>query len=49
MAEAELDWCLDFIVYIVEKRIPEDKVEREKIVSAKDRRHRHRAVLEVSL
>jgi hypothetical protein len=32
MAEAEDDWCLDFIAYIVEKRVPEDKVEREKIV-----------------
>jgi ribonuclease HI len=32
MEEAEDDWCLDFIAYIVEKRVPEDKVEREKIV-----------------
>jgi hypothetical protein len=32
MAEAEDDWHLDFIAYIVEKRAPEDKVEREKIV-----------------
>jgi hypothetical protein len=32
MAEAEDDWLLDFIAYIVEKRVPEDKVEREKIV-----------------
>jgi hypothetical protein len=32
MAEAEDDWCLDFIAYIVEKRVPKDKVEREKIV-----------------
>jgi hypothetical protein len=32
MAEAEDDWRLDFITYIVEKRVPEDKVEREKIV-----------------
>jgi hypothetical protein len=32
MAEAEDDWRLDFIAYIVEKRVPEDKVEREKIV-----------------
>jgi ribonuclease HI len=32
MAEAEDDWRLDFIAYIVEQRIPEDKVEREKIV-----------------
>jgi hypothetical protein len=32
MAEAEVDWCLDFVTYIVEKRVPEDKVEREKIV-----------------
>jgi hypothetical protein len=32
MAEAKDDRCLDFIAYIVEKRVPEDKVEREKIV-----------------
>jgi hypothetical protein len=32
MAEAENDWHLDFIAYILEKRVPEDKVEREKIV-----------------
>jgi ribonuclease HI len=32
MAEAKDDWCLDFIAYILEKRVPEDKVEREKIV-----------------
>jgi ribonuclease HI len=32
MAEAEVDWRLDFITYIVEKRVPEDKVELEKIV-----------------
>jgi ribonuclease HI len=32
MAEAEDDWHLDFITYIVEKCVPEDKVEREKIV-----------------
>jgi hypothetical protein len=32
MAEAEVDWRLDFIAYIVEKRVPEDKVEREKII-----------------
>jgi ribonuclease HI len=32
MAEAEVDWRLDFIIYIVEKGIPKDKVEREKIV-----------------
>jgi hypothetical protein len=30
MAEAEHDWCLDFTAYILEKRVPEDKVEREK-------------------
>jgi ribonuclease HI len=30
MTEAEVNWCLDFIAYIVEKRVPEDKVEREK-------------------
>jgi hypothetical protein len=32
MTEAEDDWHLDFIAYIVEKRILEDKVEREKII-----------------
>jgi hypothetical protein len=32
MTEAEDDYRLDFIAYILEKRIPEDKVEREKIV-----------------
>jgi hypothetical protein len=32
MTEAEDDWRLDFIAYILEKRVPEDKVEREKIV-----------------
>jgi ribonuclease HI len=32
MTEAEDYWRLDFIVYIMEKRVPEDKVEREKIV-----------------
>jgi ribonuclease HI len=32
MAEAEVDWRLDFIAYIVEKRVPKDKVECEKIV-----------------
>jgi hypothetical protein len=32
MAEAEDDWRLDFIAYILEKRAPKDKVEREKIV-----------------
>jgi ribonuclease HI len=32
MAEAEVDWRLDFITYIVEKCVPEDKVKREKIV-----------------
>jgi hypothetical protein len=32
MAEAEEDWRLDFIAYILEKRVPEGKVEREKIV-----------------
>jgi hypothetical protein len=31
MAEAKDDWCLDFIAYILEKRVPEDKVEHEKI------------------
>jgi hypothetical protein len=32
MEEAEDDWHLDFIAYILEKRVPEDKVERKKIV-----------------
>jgi hypothetical protein len=32
MTEAEDDWHLDFIAYIMEQRVPEDKVEREKIV-----------------
>jgi hypothetical protein len=32
MAETVDDWCLNFIAYIMEKRIPEDKVERQKIV-----------------
>jgi hypothetical protein len=32
MAEAENDWRLDFIAYIVEKRVPEDMVEHEKII-----------------
>jgi hypothetical protein len=32
MVEAEDDWRLDFIAYIMEKHVPEDKVEREKIV-----------------
>jgi hypothetical protein len=32
MTEVEDYWRLDFIAYIVEQCIPEDKVEREKIV-----------------
>jgi hypothetical protein len=32
MTEAEDDWRLDFIAYILEKCVPEDKVEHEKIV-----------------
>jgi ribonuclease HI len=32
MAEAEVDWRLNFIAYIMGKHVPEDKVEREKIV-----------------
>jgi hypothetical protein len=32
MAKAEVDWRLNFITYIVEKRVPGDKVEHEKIV-----------------
>jgi hypothetical protein len=32
MTEAADDWHLDFIAYIMDQRVPEDKVEREKIV-----------------
>jgi hypothetical protein len=32
MAEAEDDWRLDFIAYILEKRVPKYNVEREKII-----------------
>jgi hypothetical protein len=32
IAEAEDDWRLDYIAYIVEQCVPQDKVEREKIV-----------------
>jgi hypothetical protein len=32
MIEAEDDWRLDFIAYILVKRVPEDKVECEKII-----------------
>jgi hypothetical protein len=32
MVETKDDWCLDFIAYIVEKRVPKDKVEHEKTV-----------------
>jgi hypothetical protein len=32
MAEAKDDWRLDFITYILEQWVPEDKVERENIV-----------------
>jgi ribonuclease HI len=32
MVEAEDDWRIDFITYIVEQHVPEDKVEHEKIV-----------------
>jgi hypothetical protein len=32
MAEAEDGWHIDFITYILEKPVPEDKVEHEKIV-----------------
>jgi hypothetical protein len=32
MTDAEVDWRLNFIAYIVEKRVPEEKVEQEKIV-----------------
>jgi hypothetical protein len=32
MEEAEDDWRLNFIAYIMEKRVPKHKVEHEKIV-----------------
>jgi hypothetical protein len=32
MMEAEDDWCLDFIAYILEQRVLKNKVEQEKIV-----------------
>jgi hypothetical protein len=32
MAEAEDDWRIDFIAYILEKRVPKDKVEHKKII-----------------
>jgi hypothetical protein len=32
MAQAEVDWRLNFITYIMEKSVFEDKVKREKIV-----------------
>jgi hypothetical protein len=32
MAEDEDDWRLDFIAYILEQRVPEDKFECEKII-----------------
>jgi hypothetical protein len=32
MTKAKVDWRLNFIAYIMEKRVPEDKVESEKIV-----------------
>jgi predicted choloylglycine hydrolase len=35
MAEED-DWRLDFIAYILEQRVPKDKVEREKIVRRYD-------------
>jgi hypothetical protein len=31
MTEAKDDWCLDLITYILEHRVPEEKVEWEKI------------------
>jgi hypothetical protein len=50
MAEDEDDWCLDFIAYILEKCVPKDMVEREKIVAQRHLcRHRHRVVPEVCL
>jgi hypothetical protein len=32
MTEAEDDWCLDFVAYIMDQRVPEDKVNCEKII-----------------
>jgi hypothetical protein len=32
MAETKDDWRLNFIAYILEKQVPEDKVEQEKII-----------------
>jgi ribonuclease HI len=51
MTESEVDWRLDFITYIVEKRVPEDKVEQKKDhqTCSRLRCHRHRAVPEVRL
>jgi hypothetical protein len=45
MAEAEDDWRLDFITYIVEQRVPEDKVQREKIV----RRSANYVIIDIEL
>jgi hypothetical protein len=50
MVEAEDDWRLDFITYIMEKRVPEDNVEREKIVRRAPTHHQwHQAVSKVRL
>jgi hypothetical protein len=32
LVEAQNDWRIEFITYIMENRVPEDKVKREKIV-----------------
>jgi hypothetical protein len=36
MAAAKDDWYIDFIAYSLEKHVPEDKVEHEKIVRRRD-------------
>jgi hypothetical protein len=32
MDEAEDDWCLDFIAFLLEHQVPEKKAEREKVM-----------------
>jgi hypothetical protein len=32
MVQAKDDWCLDFVTYILEQQVPEDKFEWEKII-----------------
>jgi hypothetical protein len=45
MAEAKDDWHLDFIAYILEKHVPEDKVKRKKII----RRSANYVVIDIEL